>query len=222
MASRFVTIVAFFVVTGAAVWTIGEALRSNHNAGHAVAAVVAAGDVAAAEIGMYVGYAAAMTVAPRHPQARPRTRAAYAARRAYPGAPPLIPHAAGDPQRIADNCLTCHEHGGFAPALRAYAPVVPHPQLVNCRQCHVPAGDGAPFVASTFQPLPPPLVQQKAQPTGPNVMPHGTRMRENCTACHVGPAAVEGLRVTHPERSNCRQCHVPDDGGAAFSRAVTQ
>ena len=28
-------------------------------------------------------------------------------------------------------------------------------------------------------------------------------------ACHGGPAAVEEIRTTHPERGNCRQCHVP-------------
>jgi hypothetical protein len=34
-------------------------------------------------------------------------------------------------------------------------------------------------------------------------------MRENCAACHTGPAAREEIRTTHPERIRCRQCHVP-------------
>jgi predicted CXXCH cytochrome family protein len=34
-------------------------------------------------------------------------------------------------------------------------------------------------------------------------------MRENCAACHVGPGAREEIITTHPERTRCRQCHVP-------------
>jgi cytochrome c-type protein NapB len=34
-------------------------------------------------------------------------------------------------------------------------------------------------------------------------------MRENCAACHTGPAAREEIRTSHPERTRCRQCHVP-------------
>lgn len=34
-------------------------------------------------------------------------------------------------------------------------------------------------------------------------------MRENCVSCHAGPSAPKEIRVTHPERVNCRQCHVP-------------
>jgi cytochrome c-type protein NapB len=33
-------------------------------------------------------------------------------------------------------------------------------------------------------------------------------MRENCAACHAGPAAREEIRTSHPERTRCRQCHV--------------
>ena len=42
---------------------------------------------------------------------------------------------------------------------------------------------------------------------------------ENCVACHSGPAAVAEIRTKHPERANCRQCHVALDPDAdAFSR----
>ena len=38
-------------------------------------------------------------------------------------------------------------------------------------------------------------------------MPHSLQNRENCLACHAGPAAPIEIKVSHPERSNCRQCH---------------
>jgi nitrate reductase cytochrome c-type subunit len=49
--------------------------------------------------------------------------------RAYPGAPPLIPH---DVETRKGLCLTCHETGV------AGAPIVPHPTRDPvCLQCHV-------------------------------------------------------------------------------------
>ena len=49
--------------------------------------------------------------------------------RAYPGAPPLIPH---DVEARKGMCLTCHETGV------AGAPIVPHPTRDPvCLQCHV-------------------------------------------------------------------------------------
>jgi cytochrome c-type protein NapB len=46
--------------------------------------------------------------------------------RAYPGAPPVIPHATW----MRQNCLTCHGPAGTA-ALRTS-----HPERYNCQQCH--------------------------------------------------------------------------------------
>jgi predicted CXXCH cytochrome family protein len=43
----------------------------------------------------------------------------------------------------------------------------------------------------------------------PPTIPHKVFMRENCGACHVGPGAREEILTTHPERTRCRQCHVP-------------
>jgi hypothetical protein len=34
-------------------------------------------------------------------------------------------------------------------------------------------------------------------------------MREDCAACHESVAGRPEIRCTHPERVNCRQCHVP-------------
>ena len=48
-----------------------------------------------------------------------------------------------------------------------------------------------------------------AFPGGPPMIPHQIQMRENCISCHAGPSAPKEIRVTHPERVNCRQCHLP-------------
>ena len=62
--------------------------------------------------------------------------------RAYPGAPPLIPH---DAEVRKGLCLTCHETG------LAGAPIVPHPTRNHfCLQCHVGQDQTAkPFTSGT-------------------------------------------------------------------------
>ena len=62
--------------------------------------------------------------------------------RAYPGAPPLVPH---DTEVRKGLCLTCHETG------LAGAPIVPHPTRNHfCLQCHVGQDQTAkPFVSGT-------------------------------------------------------------------------
>ena len=63
----------------------------------------------------------------------------YYNNRAYHGAPPSIPHTMLDERSMGGNsCLKCHENGGFAEKFNAYAPVTPHPEMINCKQCHVP------------------------------------------------------------------------------------
>ncbi len=153
-----------------------------------------------------------------------RTLEGFYARRAYPGAPPAIPHRLADPAAFGGRaCLSCHGDGGWVPTLSAYAPVTPHPELVNCLQCHVPSSDGGVFVRTTFDPAPPPILRGAALPGSPPPIPHELQMRDNCLACHAGPAAVREIRVTHPERVNCRQCHVTVVPGSVpeFSRTVT-
>jgi len=139
-----------------------------------------------------------------------RTLTEYYSRRAYPGAPPVIPHETFDEQAFGGKgCLNCHANGDYVPGLKAYAPVTPHPELTSCKQCHV-AGERKDrrLVASRFQPASPPALHQAAMPGSPPVIPHALEMRSNCLACHGGPAAPREVRTTHPERSNCRQCHV--------------
>lgn len=139
--------------------------------------------------------------------------------RAYPGAPPVIPHAVSEAQQFGgNNCLQCHEKGGYAPRFEAYAPRVPHPELINCRQCHVEIKTSDLFVESDWQSVSPPNIHQTALIGSPPVIPHDLQLRENCVACHAGPGAPREIRVSHPERINCRQCHALSQTSEEWSR----
>lgn len=149
----------------------------------------------------------------------------YYDNRAYHGAPPTIPHEIdGERTHGGKTCLKCHENGGYVDKYKAYTPVTPHPELVNCRQCHVPE-----YTSKTFKPTgnaefeTPEVGKNNALLTSPPVIPHQIQLRENCLACHAGPAAPKEIRVSHPERVNCRQCHVPKttpsrEGNGMFNR----
>ncbi len=133
---------------------------------------------------------------------------AYYSRRAYPGAPPVIPHPAGEERSPGGkDCLQCHRHGDYAPAYGAFAPITPHPELISCKQCHVPVTTTGNFVANTWSSTAAPGSGQQALPGSPPVITHGLQMRSNCLACHASSATPAKIRVTHPERVNCRQCH---------------
>lgn len=54
--------------------------------------------------------------------------------RAYAGAPPTVPHGLDN----RPNCLGCHDALGGSPITS------PHPDRVNCMQCHVPQREGLP------------------------------------------------------------------------------
>lgn len=138
---------------------------------------------------------------------RPRDSALYHSRRAYDGAPPFIPHPYTD-SLPGMNCLSCHEEGGWVERFRAFAPITPHPEFTQCRQCHVPRRETGTFAASRFERTAPPAAIA-AYDSAPPPMPHGVRMRENCSSCHVGPGAMPSIRTRHPERFQCLQCHVP-------------
>ena len=141
-----------------------------------------------------------------------RTLETYYDNRAYHGAPPSIPHPVDERQNVGDNsCLKCHINGGFVEKYDAYTPVTPHPELVNCKQCHVTQNSKSLFVNGDFAKVHAPKVGNNNALLGsPPVIPHQTQLRENCLACHAGPSAPKEIRVSHPERSNCRQCHVPN------------
>lgn len=132
----------------------------------------------------------------------------YYRNRAYAGAPPTIPHIVLNEKTMGDkSCLQCHQNGGFVTQFNAYAPVTPHPQFINCKQCHVPTRVQSLFRQSNFVKLAAPQINNQALEGSPPVIPHVLQMRENCLACHAGPAAPIEIRVSHPERVNCRQCH---------------
>lgn len=142
-----------------------------------------------------------------------RTLKDYYNNRAYHGAPPSIPHPVAQERSLGGNtCLQCHQHGGFVEKFQAYAPITPHPEMVNCRQCHVTKNSNKTFKEFAFAKMQPPKVgtgANNAMPGSPPMIPHQLQMRENCIACHAGPSAPKEIRVSHPERVNCRQCHLP-------------
>ncbi|MCH4554098.1 nitrate reductase cytochrome c-type subunit [Aestuariibaculum lutulentum] len=142
-----------------------------------------------------------------------RTLETYYNNRAFHGAPPSIPHPVASERGMGENiCLKCHQNGGFVDKFNAYAPVTPHPEMVNCRQCHVAQVTESLFEETNFHKIKAPEVGvNNALDGSPPVIPHQIQMHENCLACHAGPAAPKEIRVTHPERVNCRQCHVPNN-----------
>lgn len=155
--------------------------------------------------------------------ARPRTLASTRSLRAYPGAPPRIPHALTEDEWRDASCVNCHERGGFASRFGAYTPITPHPAYESCLQCHVPQETSSLFVETGWRTAAWPEVGRRAMEGSPPWIPHTLQLRGNCLACHGGPGAVVEIRTTHPERANCRQCHVPSegqDGAEAFRRPL--
>jgi len=147
-----------------------------------------------------------------------------AERRLYDGAPPVIGH-----EDFQITCIECHDETGAEVPDVGYAPPMPHEMTAGmsatsrCRQCHVFRLTDELFADSSFEGLRQDLrhgdrLHYKAPPT----IPHKILMRENCLACHSGPAAREEIRTTHPERARCRQCHVAVTTLATFDREGAQ
>ncbi len=153
-----------------------------------------------------------------------------AERRAYDGAPPIVPH-----ENFRMTCIECHnlegmevEGVGFAPPSPHALPALPASgatstagmsAMSRCRQCHVFSLTDDVFQGNAFAGLRQDLRHgAQLNPFAPPTLPHKAFMRENCTACHSGPAAREEIRTDHPERSRCRQCHVPVETRATFQR----
>lgn len=169
--------------------------------------------------------------------AHPRTLAFSRRLRAYPGAPPRIPHGLTREEFERTSCNVCHERGGWVARFGTYAPVTPHPEQVTCLQCHLPQDDlvgrslpepgslvcnqchvdpdrrPAMYVELDWRPAAWPRTELRAMSESPHLIPHDVESRSNCLACHGGPGAVAELRTDHSERMNCRQCHVPAGGG---------
>jgi len=139
-----------------------------------------------------------------------RTLNSYYDLRQYPGSPPRVPHEV--PMSLRDDnsdCLACHGEGGYDAEQGAFAPVTPHPENENCFQCHLPRRTEKPFVESDWKSIAPPVLGRSQLGGSPPPIPHSLQLRDDCIACHTGPAAVAGIRVDHGSRGNCRQCHVP-------------
>jgi cytochrome c-type protein NapB len=148
------------------------------------------------------------------------TSAVRATRRLYDGSPPVIPHA-----RIGADCVACHNERGMEVADLGFAPPSPHAltagmsAMSRCEQCHVFCQTNELFGPSEFTGLAQDLrAGTRLYGGAPPVIPHAIQMRENCAACHSGPAAREEIRCTHPERARCQQCHVPAVSPAEFRR----
>lgn len=141
-----------------------------------------------------------------------RTLDTYYSRRQYLGSPPVISHKIETSfSGKAEKCLSCHEKGGHDAEMGKSVPVTPHPEKESCRQCHVPvpAKKVKLFAAHDWVSVKKPRLGRSFLPGSPPPMPHSLQMRDNCISCHTGEGAVMELRVEHPSRGNCRQCHVP-------------
>ncbi len=156
----------------------------------------------------------------RRPAAARSSAAIRAERRAYDGAPPTIPH-----RSFGVACTSCHNAIGIEVPEVGFAPPSPHEltsgmsALSRCQQCHVFATTTDVFANNEFRGLRRDLRRgSRLHPDAPPIIPHAIFMRENCAACHSGPAAREEIRCTHPERIRCQQCHVPIVAMNEFSR----
>ena len=125
--------------------------------------------------------------------------------RAFLGAPPVIPHKL----EKLDLCGNCHDVGNRLG--EGIARMRPHSKLISCTQCHVEELNqrfGAVVDSpSTFWGQPEPLGGPRAFIGAPPAIPHATAMRTKCLACH-GQFGLPAIRTPHPERADCRQCHV--------------
>src|SRR6186713_1612793 len=137
--SRYFLIGLAVLLMAALVAVAGQSLIAGREPARVMPVTAQATPTLPTEAGMYarVARAADYAAMPAEPN-RKRTREVYYARRAYPGAPPVIPHPVDERQAFGKACLACHGEGGWVPRFEAYAPVTPHPEMASCRQCHVP------------------------------------------------------------------------------------
>ncbi len=133
---------------------------------------------------------------------------ARATLRAFYTAPPVIPHEIE--ARDSADCLRCHREVTRLDDGRV-SMQTPHPQFSNCMQCHVP-GQEQSFddKTSTWKGLEEPKRGDRWFLVSPPTVPHRIKLREDCLSCHGPQNPDMRLRTTHPERTSCLQCHVPD------------
>ncbi|MBT3234703.1 MAG: cytochrome C [Bdellovibrionales bacterium] len=134
----------------------------------------------------------------------------YYALRAFHGAPPTIPHSIKNKKGKRSKCLSCHKKDRYISKYKSYAPLTPHPEYIDCGQCHVLANrkNGIFKKGISWKSYNPPKTNRSVFPGAPMSVPHSFQFREACSKCHVGPTALKEVRTKHPERLNCRQCHI--------------
>ena len=208
--------------------------------------VPATGDPIAAEAGVFRTRAELLAIDPTpgaRRSAHPRTLATWRSLRAYPGSPPRIPHGLTAIETLKGGCNTCHEKGGYSQRFGAYVPITPHPEMGACLQCHVgdvklmstplPGADPSARCrqchaagalvwkdsSTAWKPLSWPVLASAPGGLAPPPIPHSLEFRGNCLSCHSAPAGVKEIRTSHPERANCRQCHLEAGNGTSeFAR----
>lgn len=127
--------------------------------------------------------------------------------RSFLYAPPPMPHDRKDVSQ--GDCLNCHAPvTNIAKKWRAIRPLA-HEVYSQCLQCHVAQDRSVTdlFVESEFVGLDFPGEGSQAHEYAPPTIPHKVFMRENCLSCH-GDTGYADFRTSHPERSQCMQCHV--------------
>lgn len=143
----------------------------------------------------------------KSPKAMAALTKARDAVRAYEGAPPVIPHEVEELGRR--NCLSCHEYGNaLNTETGKFAPITPHPEQLNCKQCHVAVQTGDLFKTTSFKAMRLEKRTEKLNPLGPPYIPHRVHDRSNCGICHLSESTDPLLVPDHGYRSNCLQCHV--------------
>ncbi len=150
------------------------------------------------------------TLTPRTSQARDSVR--EQGTRAYAGAPPTVPHDV-EPMAKDEDCLDCHTPGNEvrpSDLKDIEDPIIPHPQVIACQQCHIPESNGkVVYGTNRFRGALYPEHGKRAHPVAPPLIPHRLQNREYCLACHGPHGNPQAPRSTHIERLACLQCHVP-------------
>jgi len=216
--SRIVKLLAVAAVMAVMVWVIGESLRARSRESHARPHESLLQTLRSESASHHPGTAHRSFTVSDSDESETRNLERYYQRRAYAGAPPVIPHPVAPDETFSQSCNACHERGGFVEEYSAYTPLTPHPHFENCTQCHVVDQDMENFVATEWKSVPPPLLDRAALPGGPPPIPHTMWLRDDCLSCHAGPAAPLAIRTRHPERINCIQCHVPQENSSYFTR----
>jgi cytochrome c-type protein NapB len=132
--------------------------------------------------------------------------------RAFFTAPPPVRHF-WHTERDSASCLQCHARKDRIEKRHQAIRPVPHAEYSQCMQCHVRGNrkDVKPFAEQNqFVGLARPGKGQRAHPKAPPTIPHRVFMRDNCISCH-GPTGYAEFRTSHPNRTQCQQCHVAEE-----------